>query len=112
MLMPMIADSEIGVSMHAHLAELVEQPLRDAERAAVRADVLAEHEHLRIAPHLFDERFADRFEVGEFFAHGAQAYRSVTASSGFGSGAFIANSTASSIVDVDARLDLLQLARR
>ena len=53
----------------AHLAELVVQSLRDAERTAVGADVLAEHEHFRIAAHLFDERFADRFQVGQLLAH-------------------------------------------
>ena len=54
----------------ARLAELVDDALRDAEGAAVRTDVLAEHEHLRIAPHLFDERFADGFQVGDFLRHG------------------------------------------
>ena len=69
MLTPMIADSEIGAVDDAHLAELLVQPLRHAERAAVRADVFAEHEHLRIAAHLLGERLADRFEVREIFAH-------------------------------------------
>ena len=69
MLMPTIADSEMGVSIDARLAELLEEALRDAERAAVLADVLAEHEDLRIAPHFLGERFADRFEVGELFRH-------------------------------------------
>ena len=64
----------------AHLAELLVQPLRHAERAAVGADVLAEHEHLRIAPHLFGERLADGFEVGQLSV--ASGIRSVTASSG------------------------------
>ena len=59
----------------AQLAELVVEPLRDAERAAVRADVLAEDEHFRIAPHLLGERFADGFEVGQFFGHGSNAQR-------------------------------------
>ena len=97
-----------GTIDDARLAEFLEQPLRDAEGAAVRPDVLAEDEHLRIAAHLFDERFADRFEVRQLFAHisgdsprtAGYAYRSVRASAGSGSGAVIANSTASSIVDV------------
>ena len=50
-------------------AELLEQALRDAEGAAVFADVLAEHEHLRIPPHFFGEGFADRFEVTELLRH-------------------------------------------
>ena len=69
MLTPMIADSEIGVSTTRDLAELLVQPLRHAERAAVRADVLAEDEHLRIAAHLLDERLANRFEVRQLLAH-------------------------------------------
>src|SRR5262245_41884298 len=52
-----------------HLAEFLVQSLRHAERAAVRADVFAEDEHFRIAAHLFDERLADRFQVGQLFAH-------------------------------------------
>ena len=51
---------------HTHLAELVEQPLRGAERAAVRADVLAEDEDLRVAAHFFGERLADCIEIREF----------------------------------------------
>ena len=150
---------------HAHLAELVMEALRDAKSAAVGADIFAQDEDLRIAPHLLEQRFADRLEVREFFAHSdlatkaeslkgiishedtksrketkcrqpdsiksgnhderaipyrfscfrdfvaflgfrvfaavvRYAYRSVTASSGFGSGAFMANSTASSITAV------------
>ena len=55
-----MADSEIGVSMHAHLAEFVIEALRDAEGAAVGADVFAQDEDLRIAPHLLEQRFPDR----------------------------------------------------
>ena len=123
----------------ARLAELLEQPLGHAEGAAVRADVLAEHEHLRVAPHFLGERFADGFQIRQLFAHGTTVSRirhrtghrardtdraqpdaprssaalrptlSLVARSalriqirhgvlGSGSGAFIANSTASSIV--------------
>ena len=39
---------------HAHLAELVIEALGDAECAAVGADILAQDEDLRIAPHLLD----------------------------------------------------------
>ena len=53
----------------ARLAELLEEALRDAERAAILADVLAEHEDLRIPPHFFGEPFADSFEVGELLRH-------------------------------------------
>jgi hypothetical protein len=54
---------------HAHLAELLVQSLGHAEGAAVRTDVLTQHEHLRIAAHLFGERLADRFEVRQLLAH-------------------------------------------
>ena len=54
---------------HAHLAELVVEALGDAERAAVGADILAQHEDLRIAPHLLDQRLANGLQVREFFAH-------------------------------------------
>ena len=53
----------------SRLAELVDQTGRDAERAAVRTDILAEHEHFRIAAHLFEQRFAYRFEVSDLFRH-------------------------------------------
>ena len=59
----------------AQLAELVVEPLCDAERAAVRADVLAEDEDFRIAPHLLGEGFADGFDVGQFFGHGSNDQR-------------------------------------
>ena len=113
MLTPMMADSEIGRVDDAHLAELVVHALRDAKCAAVSANVFAEHEHVRIAAHLFDERLADRFQVAQLFrpclrrpAPSPQSpvsspqsrQRSVTASAGSGSGEFMANSTASSMV--------------
>ena len=58
-----------GCIDHPCLAEFLKEALGDAERAAVFADVLARHEDLRIPPHLFAERFADRFEIGELFRH-------------------------------------------
>src|SRR5438552_6268630 len=54
---------------HAQLAELLVQALRSAERSSVRADVLSKDEHLRVAPHLFGKRLADRFEVRKLFRH-------------------------------------------
>src|SRR5215471_14846791 len=53
----------------AHLAELLVEALRHAERTPVGADVLAEDEHLRIATHFFDERLANGFQIREVFAH-------------------------------------------
>ena len=47
----------------ACFAEFVGNALRDAERPAVRPDVFAEHEHFRIAPHLFDQRFPNGLEI-------------------------------------------------
>ena len=98
----------------AHLAELVGQPLGDAECAAVGSDILAEHEHLRIAPHLFEEGLTNGFEVGQFFGHlwsfttkdakhgherpGLRHTDRSPRRTGSGSGALAANSTASSIV--------------
>ena len=69
MLTPMIADSEIGVSTTRSVAELLVQSLRRAEGAAIGADILAEHEDLRVAPHFFGERFADGVEIGQLLAH-------------------------------------------
>ena len=50
---------------HPRLAELREQAVGDLERAAVRADVLAEDEDVRVALHLLEERLADRLEIGD-----------------------------------------------
>ena len=49
---------------HAPLAELLLEAVRDLERAAVDADVLAEHEHALVEAHLLPEPVADRLEVG------------------------------------------------
>jgi hypothetical protein len=48
----------------AHVAEFFEQARRDLERPAVLGDVLADAEHVRVAPHFFKERLSNRFEVG------------------------------------------------
>jgi hypothetical protein len=48
---------------HAPRAELLLKALGDLERAAVDADVLAEHEHALVAPHLRAEAVGDRLEV-------------------------------------------------
>ena len=58
----------------ARLAELVDEAGGHAKRAAVRAHVLAEHEHFRIAAHLFEERLANRFQIGNFFRHDAEIH--------------------------------------
>ncbi len=49
---PMMPASASGVSMHALGAELLVQAGGGAEHAAELADVLAEHDHARVAPHL------------------------------------------------------------
>src|SRR3984893_16641837 len=51
------------------LAELLEEAVGDAEGAAIFADILAQHEDLRIPPHFLEQRFADRFEVTELLRH-------------------------------------------
>ena len=49
---------------HAPGTELLLEAVGHLERAAVDADVLAEHEHALVAPHLLPEPVADRLEVG------------------------------------------------
>src|SRR6476646_11984980 len=48
----------------APLPELLLEAERDLERAAVDADVLADHEDALVALHLLPEPVADRLEVG------------------------------------------------
>ena len=62
---PTMPISEIGVSITRSSPNRVEQALGDLERAAVRADVLAEAEDVRVALHLLEERLADRLEIGD-----------------------------------------------
>ena len=50
----------------AFLAEPVDQAFGDFERAAVRADVFANHEDALVARHLVEERLANRFEIGDY----------------------------------------------
>ena len=45
---------------HARLAELLEEAVGDLERAAERADVLADHEHALVAAHLLAQPLGDR----------------------------------------------------
>ena len=59
----MIAISEIGVSITRFVAEPRLQPLGHLERAAERSDIFAKAKDVRIALHLFDERFANRVEI-------------------------------------------------
>jgi hypothetical protein len=49
---------------HALLAELRQQSLGDLERAAERADVLAEQKTF-VARHLLEQRLADGLEIGD-----------------------------------------------
>jgi len=51
---------------HAPRAELFLEAERHLERAAVDADVLAEHEDALVAPHLAAQAVRDRLEVGLF----------------------------------------------
>ena len=60
---PTIAVSASGASMHAPVAELLLEAERDLERAAVHADVLADHEHALVAAHLGAQPVGDRLEV-------------------------------------------------
>ena len=62
---PTIADLRDRRVDHARLAELRQQPFGDLERAAVRADVLAEAEDVRVALHLLEQRLANRLEIGD-----------------------------------------------
>ena len=48
----------------AGLAEPLLQAFGDLERAAVDADVFAHDEHAFVGAHLFEERLADGFEIG------------------------------------------------
>ena len=48
---------------HAPLAELLLQPLGDAEHAALGADVLTEDHHALVALHLLADAVADRLDV-------------------------------------------------
>ena len=51
---------------HAVFAEGIEQPFGNLERAAQFADVLAHHEDVVVAAHLFMQRLVDRFQIGDF----------------------------------------------
>jgi hypothetical protein len=53
----------------AEVAELFVKALRHAKGAAVSADILAEHEHFRVAAHFFGKRLANRFQVRQLFTH-------------------------------------------
>ena len=61
---PTIAVSRERRVDHAPGAELLLEAERHLERAAVDADVLADHEDALVAAHLLAEAVADRLEVG------------------------------------------------
>ena len=62
---PTMADSLIGVSMTRSAPKVSRKPCGDPEGAAVGPDVLADHEHPRVALHLLEHGQADGFEIGE-----------------------------------------------
>ncbi len=57
--------SASGVSTQRFGAEAVEQSGRRAKDAACAADVLAEHEHVRVALELDVQRVVDGFDEGQ-----------------------------------------------
>ena len=61
---PTIIDSRQRRVEHAVAAELVVQPVRGQEDAALLADVLAEDDDRLVAAHLLGERVADRLDEG------------------------------------------------
>ena len=61
---PTIAVSDERRVDHAPRPELLLEAERDLEGAAVDADVLADHEHALVAPHLLAEAVGDRLQVG------------------------------------------------
>lgn len=69
---PLMQFSEMGVSRHVFGAELLHQALRHAERAAVDADVLAQHVHAGVRAPGPCHRFAERLGVGQL-ARGPRA---------------------------------------
>ena len=66
---------------HPPRPELLLEALRDLERAAVDADVLADHEDALVAPHLLPEPVRDRLEVGQL-GHAVYLWCGVSRSSG------------------------------
>ena len=58
-MMPRLGERRVD---HAVGAELVEQAAGGAEHAAELADVLAEHDDARVAPHLDAQRVVDRLD--------------------------------------------------
>ena len=62
---PTIADSASGVSKHRCVAECFDQSLGDAEHAAERRDVLAEHQHPIVGGHRVVQRAVDRLHHGQ-----------------------------------------------
>ena len=69
LLLPPDADESWPEKIRRAVPGAVAKAFRDPEGAAVRADVLAEHEHLRVAPHLFAERLANRIHVADLARH-------------------------------------------
>ena len=69
---------------HALGAELLDEALRDLERAAVDADVLAEEIDALVALHLLPQRLGDRDQVGGLAGVGALAARLVAVAGGAG----------------------------
>src|SRR5690606_24786123 len=57
-----LADRRVDDALRS---EVVEEAVRHLERAAVHADVLADHEDALVALHLLPERLADRLQHGD-----------------------------------------------
>ncbi len=65
---PDAGEAELGDGRvdDAHLAELLEEPLRDLVRALVDADLLPHEEDAVVAVHLFAERLVEGVAVGDY----------------------------------------------
>jgi hypothetical protein len=98
---------------HAGFAESLLEALGDLERAAIRADVLAQHEDAIVALHLLPQALAQRLEKGDFGHHNPRnqsrgaasgyAYTPGKAVSGGGNGSLTQASVAWSISALVAR---------
>ena len=94
---PAKPSSVIGV-FDAHLAELLEQPLRDLVRAVVHADLFPHQEDAVVVVQLLAKRLVQGVAVGEDRHYAVSTYTSSSSASTGGSGLFSAKSQASCTV--------------